>query len=37
VIRHSALPGVPSVLAGRGVTSIGKYVVHIDDFRTVTS
>jgi Flp pilus assembly protein TadG len=37
VIRHSALPGVPSVLAGRGVTSIGKYLVHIDDFRTVTS
>jgi hypothetical protein len=36
VIRHSALPGVPSVLTGRGVTSIGKYAVHIDDFRTTS-
>lgn len=33
VIRRVELPGVPSVLSGRGVTSVGEYVVHIDDFR----
>jgi Flp pilus assembly protein TadG len=37
VIRHIDVPGVPSVLAGRGITSIGKYLVHVDDFRTATS
>jgi Flp pilus assembly protein TadG len=37
VTRHTTLPGVPSVLAGRGVTAVGLYVVHIDDYRTVTS
>jgi len=36
VTRHVAVPGVPSVLAGRGITSVGEYVVHIDDFRTVS-
>jgi Flp pilus assembly protein TadG len=34
VERSFALPGVPSILAGRGVTTVGKYVVHIDDYRT---
>ncbi len=33
VIRHQGLPAVPSVLAGRAVTTVGRYVVHIDDFR----
>jgi hypothetical protein len=33
VQRSFALPGVPPVLAGRGVTVVGKYVVHIDDYR----
>ena len=37
VIRHLTVPGVPSVLSGRGITSIGKYLVHVDDFRSVTS
>ena len=37
VTRHTTLPGVPSVLAGRGVTAVGRYVVHIDDYRVVTS
>ncbi|MEP7020719.1 MAG: TadE/TadG family type IV pilus assembly protein [Pseudonocardiales bacterium] len=37
VTRHAELPGVPSVLSGRGVTAVGQYVVHIDDYRTVTS
>jgi hypothetical protein len=34
VERSFALPGIPSVLAGRGVTTVGKYVVHVDDWRT---
>lgn len=33
VIRQVELPGVPSVLAGRGVRAIGAYIVHVDDFR----
>lgn len=35
VISTITVPGVPSVLAGRGITSVGAYVVHIDDYRTV--
>jgi len=37
VIRHALLPGVPTLIAGHGITTIGRYVVHIDDFRTVKS
>ena len=37
VSRDVQLPGVPSLLAGRGVTAVGAYIVHIDEFRTVTS
>lgn len=33
VTRRVDLPGVPSVLAGRGVREVGMYVVHVDDFR----
>jgi Flp pilus assembly protein TadG len=33
VSRHADLPAVPSVLRGRGITTVGRYVVHIDDFR----
>jgi Flp pilus assembly protein TadG len=33
VITHQELPAVPSVLSGRGVTLIGRYLVHIDEFR----
>ncbi len=33
VQRAFALPGVPSVLAGHGITVVGKYVVHVDDYR----
>ncbi|MEP7179343.1 MAG: TadE/TadG family type IV pilus assembly protein [Pseudonocardiales bacterium] len=36
VTRHTTLPGVPSVLSGRGVSAVGVYVVHLDDYRTVT-
>jgi Flp pilus assembly protein TadG len=33
VTRRVELPGIPSVLAGRGVTSVGAYLLHVDDFR----
>lgn len=36
VTRHSQLPGVPAFLSGRGVTTIGRYVVHVDDYRAMT-
>jgi hypothetical protein len=35
VIRHQPLPAVPRVLSGHAVTIIGRYVVHVDDFRTI--
>ncbi|MHA3704306.1 TadE/TadG family type IV pilus assembly protein [Jatrophihabitans sp. YIM 134969] len=35
VARQVDLPGVPSILAGRGVTTVGRFVVHVDDFRAV--
>jgi hypothetical protein len=35
VIRHQPLPAVPAVLSGRGVTIIGRYLVHVDDFRII--
>jgi Flp pilus assembly protein TadG len=33
VIRHQPLPAVPTVLSGRGVTTIGRFVVHVDEYR----
>jgi Flp pilus assembly protein TadG len=33
VARRQEVPGVPSVLAGGAITSVGRYVVHVDDFR----
>lgn len=33
VTRHVDLPAVPRVLEGRGITTIGRYVVHVDDYR----
>lgn len=35
VVRHAFLPGVPTILSGRGVTTVGRYLLHVDDFRTV--
>jgi Flp pilus assembly protein TadG len=35
VIRHQDLPAVPTIVSGRGITTIGRYVVHMDDFRLV--
>lgn len=35
VVRRQILPAVPTVLSGRGITTVGRYVVHMDDFRLV--
>jgi Flp pilus assembly protein TadG len=35
VIRHVDMPGVPSLLSGRGISTVGEYLVRVDDFRTV--
>jgi hypothetical protein len=29
------LPAVPRFVAGKGITTVGKYIVHVDDYRTV--
>jgi Flp pilus assembly protein TadG len=34
VTRRVQVPGVPSLLAGRGIRSVGAYVVHVDEFRS---
>jgi hypothetical protein len=34
VTRRVALPAVPTVLAGHGITTVGRYVVHVDEFRS---
>jgi Flp pilus assembly protein TadG len=33
VTRRSELPGVPSVLSGRGVSTRAGFTVHVDDYR----
>lgn len=35
VRRRVQVPAVPSILGGRGITTVGRYAVHVDDFRTV--
>jgi Flp pilus assembly protein TadG len=35
VTRTVRFPGIPSVLAGGAVRTVGEYVVHVDDYRTV--
>lgn len=34
VIRQQRVPALPSMLAGKAITVTGRYVVHIDDYRT---
>jgi Flp pilus assembly protein TadG len=34
VTRRTVLPAVPTWLAGHAVTTVGRYLVHVDDFRT---
>ena len=36
VTRHTALPAVPSILAGRGIINEGRFVVHVNDYRAAT-
>jgi hypothetical protein len=36
VLRHAELPGVPTLVQGRGITTVGRYVVHVDDFRAAS-
>jgi Flp pilus assembly protein TadG len=33
VTRHAGIPAVPRFLTGRGITTVGRYTVHIDDYR----
>lgn len=35
VRRHTEVPGVPHVLTGRGIDSVGRFTVRVDEFRTV--
>ena len=36
VTRRAGLPGFPRILTGRAITSTGEYVVHVDDYRSVS-
>lgn len=36
VTRQSELPGVPTIVQGRGITTVGRFVVHVDDFRAAS-
>lgn len=36
VIRSVDIPGVPRFLSGKGISTVGEYVVHIDDYRVVS-
>ena len=32
----TTVPAVPKVLSGKGITTVGEYIVHIDDYRAVS-
>jgi hypothetical protein len=34
VSRHVDLPALPRYLQGSGITTVGRYVVHVDEYRT---
>jgi hypothetical protein len=36
VIRSVEVPGVPHFLSGKGITTVGEYLVHVDDYRGVS-
>lgn len=36
VTRHAGVPAVPRFLTGRGITTVGRYTVHIDDYRATS-
>jgi Flp pilus assembly protein TadG len=33
VTRHTGIPAIPRFLTGKGITTVGRYTVHIDDYR----
>ena len=33
VSRHAGIPAVPRFLSGQGITTVGRYTVHLDDYR----
>jgi Flp pilus assembly protein TadG len=35
VTRRVRLPAVPTVLTGRGIRAVGRFLVHVDDYRAV--
>lgn len=35
VTSHVDLPAIPRLLEGRGITVVGRYVVHVDEFRVL--
>jgi len=35
VTRRVEVPGVPTILQGRGITTVGRYVVRVDQYRAV--
>ncbi|WP_375496572.1 TadE/TadG family type IV pilus assembly protein [uncultured Jatrophihabitans sp.] len=37
VSRRTELPGVPTVLSGRGIRTVAEFVVYVDDFRNFSS
>jgi Flp pilus assembly protein TadG len=37
VTRRVVVPAVPSILAGHGITTVGEFVVHVDDYRAVAA
>jgi Flp pilus assembly protein TadG len=37
VLRHCDVPAIPTILQGKGITSVGRYELHIDDYRTVAA
>lgn len=36
VTRHAGIPAVPRFLTGKGITTVGSYIVHIDDYRAAS-
>jgi Flp pilus assembly protein TadG len=37
VRRESSLPAIPTLLQGKGITTEGRYALHIDDYRPPTA
>jgi hypothetical protein len=35
VRRSMDLPGVPGILSGRGIATTGRYLLHVDDYRSL--